>query len=229
SMNRAHDYFDSLERFRSGDARVIVGTQMVAKGLDFPGVELVGVINADTALALPDFRSTERTFQLVSQVAGRAGRAEASGRVARVIVQTFNPHEPAIRLAADHDYKAFAARELDLRAAAGLPPAWRMARIVCRDKNPGKAEQRAEDIARALHAVAGNDEGASSPSRPPSMRLRGPMPCPISRIAGYYRYAVEMLAPSAGPIQRALTKLRADGLVKSDAHTAVDVDPTALL
>lgn len=224
TMTRAADYFHALERFRTGGARVLLGTQMIAKGLDFPHVELVGVINADSALSLPDFRATERTFQLVSQVAGRAGRSAASERAARVIIQTFNPREPAIECAARHDFEAFAAREIETRASAGLPPLGRMARIVCRDRNPARAEARAAGIAEALRLLPSPRPGGAT-----ALRLRGPMPCPLSRLAGYYRFAVELLAPSAPEIQRALSALRAAGLVKSDAHTAVDVDPVALL
>lgn len=241
TMTHAADYFEALERFRTGEARVLIGTQMIAKGLDFPGVELVGVINADTALAFPDFRASERTFQLVAQVAGRAGRSAASGQVARVIVQTFSPHEPAIRFAAAHDFPGFAQLELDQRAAIGLPPVWRMARIVCRDEDPAKAEGRAREAARALADLTpstspGGGNGptptSSSLSSGPggsAIRIRGPIACPISRVAGFYRFAVELLAPTAADIQRALTALRSAGLVKSDAHTAVDVDPVALL
>jgi len=218
TMRTASDYFSALARFRDGKVRVLLGTQMIAKGLDFPGVELIGVINADTAINLPDFRSAERTFQLVSQVAGRAGRSERTSESSRVIVQTFNPHEPAIRFAAEHDFAGFASRELALRREAMLPPVGRMARVVCRDPDGVKATERARRIAIDLGALG-----------EPGLHLKGPMPCPISRIAGQHRVAVEILAPSPGPIQRALAALRSRGLVKSDAHTAVDVDPIALL
>jgi primosomal protein N' (replication factor Y) len=191
---------------------------MIAKGLDFPGVELIGVINADTGLSLPDFRASERTFQLVSQVAGRAGRSGSSARDSRVIVQTMSPDEPAITLAAAHDYAGFANRELEFRREAGLPPVGRMARIVCRDEKPEKAEARAHEVAAALRSTS--EDG---------LRVKGPMPCPIARIAGHYRYAVEVLGDSAAAIQRALAALRSAGVVRSDAHTAVDVDPVALL
>lgn len=218
TMRSAADYFSALSRFRDGKVRLLLGTQMIAKGLDFPGVELIGVINADTAINLPDFRSAERTFQLVSQVAGRAGRSARTRESSRVIVQTFNPHEPAIRFAAEHDFAGFAERELALRREAALPPIGRMARIVCRDPDGVKATERARRIALELGQLG-----------EPGLHLKGPMPCPISRIAGQHRVAVEILAPSAGPIQRALAALRSLGLVKSDAHTAVDVDPIALL
>ncbi len=216
TMRHASDYFGALERFRRGEIRALLGTQMIAKGLDFPNVELIGVINADTALNLPDFRAEERTFQIVAQVAGRAGRSRESGGVSRVVVQSYNPGAASIRFASRHDYRGFAGRELESRREACLPPVGRMARIVCRDEDASKAETRADDIAAALRRCGG-------------LRVRGPMACPISRIAGFYRVAVEMLAASPGPIQQALATLRTASLVKSDAKTAVDVDPVALL
>lgn len=217
SMRSARDYFEALGAFAEGRVRVLLGTQMIAKGLDFPGVELVGVINADTSIHLPDFRASERTFQLVSQVAGRSGRGARPGRV---IVQTFNPDQPAIRLAARHDYKAFANAELALRERSQLPPATRMARIIVRHEQHDKAMRIARGLADALEHLQ---------RRRPSLKLRGPMPCPISRISGRHRIAIELIAPEAGAIQAALTSLRNHGLAKSDAVTAIDVDPISLL
>lgn len=215
SMRGARDYHEALSRFGSGEARVLIGTQMIAKGLDYPNVSLVGVLDADTALYLPDFRAEERTFQLVSQVAGRAGRGRIAGRV---IVQTMNPGNPAIQLAAAHDYPAFAQRELATRRRAGLPPAARMARIVCRDEVEAKARERSTELVDLLRFHAGE-----------TATIRGPAPCPISRIAGQYRYALEVFAPRAGGVQAVLAAARQQGLLKSDARTAVDVDPVALL
>ena len=118
-MRKAGSHEQSLSRFRRGEVQILLGTQMIAKGLDFPNVTVVGVINADTALHLPDFRAAERTFQLVTQVAGRTGRGEKGGRV---FVQTFSPDHPAIRAAERHDYEAFAQQELPHRAEFGYPP-----------------------------------------------------------------------------------------------------------
>ena len=219
TMRSGADYFDSLEKFRTGAARVMLGTQMIAKGLDFPDVRLIGVVNADTAIHLPDFRAAERTFQLVAQVAGRAGRSERSGKGARVVIQTMCPKEPAIVFASGHDFAGFAEREMEIRGRAGLPPVTRMARIVCRDTNSGKAESHAEMIAGAIRS----SEVASQ------LRVRGPAACPLSRVSGHFRFGIEITASSAGVIQRVLTELRVAGLAKSDAHTAVDVDPVALL
>jgi primosomal protein N' (replication factor Y) len=216
SMRTAQDYYESLDRFAKGEARVLLGTQMIAKGLDFPNVRLVGVIDGDTGLNIPDFRSAERTFQLITQVAGRAGRADHAGRV---IVQTMNPRNPTIQLAAKHDYLTFAAQELATRARAELPPTTRMAHIVCRDEIEPKAREAAEALADALRGAApGTGE----------VIVRGPAPSPISRIANQYRYAVDITAPRAGVLQQVLAAARAQGLLKSDARTAVDVDPVAL-
>lgn len=217
SMSTSRDYFEALGAFSRGETRILLGTQMLAKGHDFPGVDLVGVINADTALNLPDFRASERTFQLVAQVAGRAGRGSRPGRV---IVQTFNPDQPAIRFAAKHDFKSFAVAELPLRERAGLPPVTRMARIIVRHEHHEIAVRKATAIAEALeqgHALW------------PTLRISGPAPCAIARLRNQHRIAMELLAPDARVIQAALTYLRNQGLAKSDALTAIDVDPVSLM
>ena len=215
TMRRASDYFEVLGRFGRGDLRVLLGTQMIAKGLDFPNVSLVGVLNADTALSLPDFRAEERTFQLVAQVAGRAGRGDRAGEV---VVQTYNPENPAIVRAAAHDYEGFATRELESRRRAGLPPVARMARIVVRDEDSAKAWARARELVGELRAVGGR-----------RLVVRDPVECVIARIADKWRVGIEMTAADPRAIQAALGSLRARGLVKSDASTAVDVDPVAMM
>ena len=217
TMRRAKDYFDALEKFRRGEARLLLGTQMIAKGLDFPNVRLIGVVNADTSLALPDFRAQERTFQLVAQVAGRAGRDAASSADARVVVQTLNPRDPAILAAAAHDYRSFATRELGLRRRAGLPPATRLARIVFRDRDHARATRAAAEAYEAARAVEGGPT------------VRRPAPCAISRIDDHHRIALDLIAPTPGPVQRALTALRNAGLVRADAKIAVDPDPVSLV
>jgi primosomal protein N' (replication factor Y) len=215
TMKSAADYFRVLARFARGQVKVILGTQMIAKGLDYPNVRLVGVINADTGLTLPDFRSSERTFQLVSQVAGRAGRGDRPGLV---IVQTVNPADPAIVAAAAHDYRGFAEEELRLRKASGLPPATRMARIVVRDEDFGAAQRRAKDLAELIHAARTKD-----------VMVFGPGPATIARIGDYFRFSIEVMAPTAQELHAALAKVRSAGMLKSDARTAVDVDPVAVV
>ena len=138
-----------LERFRDGDANVLVGTQMIAKGLDFPNVSLVGVVAADLSLNLPDYRSVERTFQLLTQVAGRAGRADVPGNV---VVQTYDPEHYGIRLAARQDYRAFYTRESAYRRVAMYPPFTVIARVVYSARNPEDAQSAAREDARRLEA-----------------------------------------------------------------------------
>jgi primosomal protein N' (replication factor Y) len=218
SIGGFKDLHETLTRFGRGELRLLLGTQMIAKGLDFPGIALVGVIDADTSLHIPDFRSWERTFQLLSQVAGRAGRAGPASVNAQVIIQTNSPLHPAITLAQRHDYITFATQELATRTAAGLPPATRMARIVCRDTVLSKAQHAAETMFAALTHAA-----------PPTISLRGPLPCSISRIANYFRMSIDVVAPDARTLHLALDVLRKQSLLTSDAATAVDIDPTVLM
>src|SRR6185436_13634464 len=141
----------ALSAFRDGKVQILLGTQMIAKGLDFPNVTLVGVINADTALHLPDFRAAERTFQLVTQVAGRTGRGEKGGRV---LVQTFTPEHPAIQAALQHDFAAFARHELPIREAHQYPPVAEMIRIVVRGKSQEQTRAFAQNLGERLREAA---------------------------------------------------------------------------
>lgn len=213
TMQRAADYFDALERFGSGKARVLFGTQMIAKGLDFPGVELVGIVSADAGLAIPDFRAEERTYQLVSQVAGRAGRG---GNPARVLVQTRHPRATSILRAAEHDFVGFADHELTVRENR-FPPAIRMARVVVRDRDERKALNRARELADAIRSEATQHQ-----------TVDGPASCVISRIADHYRYAIDVYAPSVNAVRAPLQALRSRGLLTSDNLTAIDIDPVSL-
>jgi primosomal protein N' (replication factor Y) len=218
SMRSSKDYEALLGRFARGEVQVMLGTQMIAKGLDYPNVTLVGVISGDTALALPDFRAGERTFQLITQVAGRAGRGDAPGRV---VLQTFLPDDPTIRFALKQDYIGFTASELKLRKEVGLPPFARMVRIILRDQEQEKLHRLSDEIAAAV-STAIAEVGAG-------VVMKGPMPCPISRIAGYYRNQVVLVSPRADRLQKVLAHIRqAKALAKSD-RIAVDVDPTSLL
>lgn len=218
TMRRAEDYRKILEQFRTGEIDILLGTQMIAKGLDFPGVRLVGVISADTSINMPDFRAAERTFQLISQVAGRSGRSE---QVGKVVLQTFAPDSPAVALAAKHDFAAFAQMELQTRIEMGLPPAGRMVRIVLRDTDHVKAMARANELA--------SDLDRAKLALKLDIHLRGPFPCAIARVADHHRFEVQLLAESAAPLQRLMTELRNHGKLISDQHTAVDVDPVSLL
>ncbi|GAB4543908.1 MAG: primosomal protein N' [Phycisphaerales bacterium] len=218
TMRRHDDYTNALHRFATGEARLMLGTQMIAKGLDFPNVALIGVVSADTALELPDFRASERTFQLVAQVAGRAGRGS---RPARVIVQTMHPTEPAIQLAAQHDYETFATSELAIREDLQLPPCARMARLVFHDTDHAKAKK----AATAAHSALVEAMNAGTVR----IRLDPPTPQDLPRRADHFRIAIDVFAPTPGDLTGALTLLREKKLVKADARTIVDVDPVALM
>ena len=222
AMQGEMDFRDALSRFASGEVRVLLGTQMIAKGLDFPNVRLVGVISADTALHLPDFRAAERTFQLVSQVAGRCGRGAAAGLA---VVQTFQPKAPPIVLAAKHAYERFAELELAQRASFGLPPARRMLRIVVRDAGETRCAELAWELVRAVRAFATGDATGLAGS----VEVRDPAPCPIARIAGRYRQQIEVFSDSAATLTRFVTAVRNSGVLPLGEVAAVDVDPIALL
>lgn len=218
TMRNRSDYETLLARFGRGEVQVMLGTQMIAKGLDYPNVTLVGVVSGDTALSLPDFRAAERTFQLITQVAGRAGRGDKPGRV---IVQTFLGHDPALAMALNHDFEGFAKHELQQRRDAHLPPFARMVRIVLRDEKIEHLHKRSDELAAALLKQIAE---SSAP-----VELRGPMPCAIERIANHHRAQIVLTSPSAAAIQKVLAVLRADrGLVSND-KVGVDVDPVSML
>ena len=218
SMRSARDYEELLSRFARREIQVMLGTQMIAKGLDYPNVTLVGVISGDTALALPDFRAAERTFQLITQVAGRAGRGDSAGRV---VLQTFLPDDPTIRAAIRQDFVGFAKTELTSRQQVGLPPYSRTVRIVLRDQDSQKLFKTSEELSAQLTEAAAAEGGA--------IRMKGPMPCAISRIAGYFRTQIVLLAPTAAPLQRVLASVRDKGHLARNDRIAVDVDPVSLL
>ncbi|MBE3135458.1 MAG: primosomal protein N' [Acidobacteria bacterium] len=205
-----------LGAFRDGEIDVLLGTQMVAKGLDFPNVTVVGVINADVALSLPDFRANERTFQLITQVAGRAGRGPKGGEV---LVQTFQPEHLTIQLAAKHDYEAFAQDELATRKARGYPPFGRLARIIVRSQSHQKAHE-------AIQALAGR---LVEPARVVGIRVLGPQPCPISKIARFWRYHLLLKAPTARALLHLWDMVREDLTPPGNIQMAIDVDPQSTL
>ena len=218
SMHSAKEYEALLGKFARGEIQVMLGTQMIAKGLDYPNVTLVGVISGDTALALPDFRAAERTFQLITQVAGRAGRGDNPGRV---VLQTFLPTDPAIQAALRHDFLGFAKSELPHRRETGLPPFGRMVRIVLRDQDLEKLQRRSEELASQV--------GAAIASQGNLVAMKGPMPAAINRIAGYFRFQILLNAARAESLQRVLAAVRAEGHLAQNDRIAVDVDPVSLL
>jgi len=181
-----------LNRFASGGADVLVGTQMIAKGLDLPLVTVVGVISADTQLNLPDFRSAERTFQLLAQVAGRAGRGLLGGKV---VIQTYHPDHYAVVAASKHDYEAFAHRELAFRRQQRYPPYSRLAKLVYEDTNYFRARSKAEELAGHLRAVL-DRQGL------PVEELMGPAPPFFARLRGRYRWQILVRHPAPPTLLR---------------------------
>jgi primosomal protein N' (replication factor Y) len=209
-----------LEQVRRREVDILLGTQMIAKGLDFPGVTLVGVINADVGLNLPDFRAAERTFQLLAQVAGRAGRGGTPGEV---LVQTARPQHPALRAALDHDYEAFAAHELEDREAPGYPPHRRLANLIV----SGPSEER---VAEAADAAAEKAREVIAHKILAGIDVVGPAPCPIDRIRGRWRwhFLIKSAQPATlGSLLRYLA--RHQGQLGAGVRLEIDRDPEALL
>jgi primosomal protein N' (replication factor Y) (superfamily II helicase) len=210
---------ERLSSFAKGELDVLVGTQMVAKGHDFPGVTLVCVVSADTGLLLPDFRAAERTFQLLTQVAGRAGRGQETGRV---LVQTYNPEAESVARAATHDFAGFAARELEWRKALAYPPFSRLAAI----RLEGADADRTAEAARALGRVLQR----SLPPSASGVRLLGPAPAPLSRLKGLVRWQLLLKAPQHRVLRPVLDAAeRALAGLPHGVRGVLDVDPGAML
>src|SRR5262245_50799371 len=193
----------ALQLFREGEVQILLGTQMIAKGLDFPNVTLVGVVNADTALHLPDFRAAERTCQLLVQVAGRTGRGDKGGRV---LIQTSSPEHSAIKAAVTHDYRTFVSQELPLRQMLAYPPLATMIRLVIRGPLEATtkefANQLAERITSALQTIAKDSSVASTEAVtteaslfPPGVRVLGPATCPFAKLRGNFRFQIHLQGP----------------------------------
>ncbi|MCX5672541.1 MAG: primosomal protein N' [Planctomycetota bacterium] len=216
SMKRRGGHESLLSAFRDGELDILLGTQMVAKGLDFPNVTVVGVVNADVALSLPDFRANERTFQLITQVAGRAGRGPKGGQV---FVQTFQPEHLTIQLAANHDYDSFAKDELATRQARGYPPFGRLARILVRSQSRQKA-------AEAIQAFAGR---LIEPARIAGITILGPQPCPLAKLSRFWRYHILLKAPTAKAFLHFWDRMRTDLNPPGGVQMAIDVDPQSTL
>jgi primosomal protein N' (replication factor Y) (superfamily II helicase) len=221
TMRRPGSHARVLAAFRQGLIHILLGTQMIAKGLDFPNVTLVGVVNADVGLHIPDFRSAERTFQLLSQVAGRTGRGPRGGQV---LVQTFNPEHPAIALAAAHDYAGFVATELVHRQAHNYPPFHRLARLIIRshtqEAGAAFAERLAADFSRALRA----EKALSAP-----VRLLGPAEAPVFRLKGYYRYHFQLQSASSAALHELLRAVMPSLRAPAGVEYTIDVDPLNML
>src|SRR5579883_1438277 len=218
TMRKPGSHARVLAAFRKGLIHILLGTQMIAKGLDFPNVTLVGVVNADVGLHVPDFRSAERTFQLLSQVAGRAGRGPQGGRV---LVQTFTPEHPCIALAATHDYAGFVAAEMAHRRQHNYPPYQRLARIIVRSRDQKAAADFADQLAdafqRALHTMA--------ETSPPEVRVLGPAEAPVFRLKGYYRFHFQLQSASSGTLHQVLRTVLPAQRLPAGVEFTLDVDP----
>ena len=217
TMRRRRDYEDALSAFERHEVDVLVGTQMIAKGLDFPRVTLVGIVSADPALHLPDFRASERTFQLIAQVSGRAGRSELPGRI---VVQTRAPEHPAIRLGARAEFESFAREESKLRAELGYPPHGRLLRVVFEDES----EQRADEASRVIAA-----ELAALPLAA-TLRVLGPAPAPLSMLRGRHRRHFLVKAKlEDSSFERAVDWLAERTAKEARPMVKLDVDPMSML
>ncbi|MGA7873558.1 MAG: primosomal protein N' [Candidatus Binatus sp.] len=208
-----------LAELRAGEIDILVGTQMITKGFDFPGVTLAAVVNADMALNMPDFRSAERTFQLLTQIAGRAGRGERPGRV---IIQTYAPNHYSIRCAKDQDYARFMRRELQLRRDLMYPPFARLAMVRIEGAEPHLVRRVAEAVAKSL----------AMRSTPEGIRVLGPAPAPIERIKQRYRWQVMLKSRELKPMHAAISAMRAEigpSAEGDDIYLAIDIDPVRML
>ena len=216
TVSGKHDYETILAGFREQRFDILVGTQMIAKGHDIPNVTLVGIVNADVGLGLPDFRAAERTFQLLTQAAGRAGRGETPGIV---LIQTINPDHYAIQCAAEQDYEKFYRKEIDFRRMLHYPPFGAMASIVVRSANEEDALTRSAALGRLL-----------SPA-PEGVRVMGPAPAPVLRVKSEYRYQVLLKTSSRKRLSEMLGDVRRFAAAEKwgPANLAIDVDPVTLL
>ncbi len=212
------DYYRLLKDFSDGRIDILAGTQMLAKGLHFPNVTVVGIISADTCLYLPDFRANERTFQLISQVAGRTGRSEKKGIV---FIQTFFADQPAIQFALKGDFNGFVEEELKHRKACNLPPFWRLAAIVLRDRSFERLEAACMVMKKKIDEIIERSNL--------KINVRGPMPAVISRIQRFHRMQIIVQSPDAANMQKLFSILRCDKTSSGTVKVAIDIDPVNLL
>jgi primosomal protein N' (replication factor Y) len=215
SMARKDAYRQTLQAFRTGKIDILIGTQMIAKGLDFPNVTLVGIINADVALHMPDFRAGERTFQLLTQVAGRAGRGDMAGEV---YVQSATPFSPSIQFARHHNFDGFWEQENEFRERCGYPPFYHLLMIHIRSEHQRRAEFSAETLHRRI-----------SEQLDPAMTLHPVVPAPIERSKGYYRYQILMRTKAIRRLSKTIRGILDKLTFPEEVIVAVDVDPQQLM
>jgi primosomal protein N' (replication factor Y) len=213
----------------SGEIDILIGTQMVAKGHDFPGVRLVGVVAADMGLHMPDFRAAERTFQLLTQVSGRAGRAKLAGRV---ILQTFVPDHYAIAPVTEHDYESFYATELEFRRALSYPPFGRVTQVIVSGIDEAKTLHAAQQLAYGVGATPAKDwhPEIGVENGPPSYEVLGPAPAPLSRLRDRYRFQILIKGSDVERVQAASIRMAAAlSRLPRDLRATLDVAPVSML
>jgi primosomal protein N' (replication factor Y) (superfamily II helicase) len=215
SMTRKEAYRETLRNFRAGKIDILVGTQMIAKGLHFPNVTLVGIINADLALHLPDFRAGERTFQLLTQVAGRAGRGERPGEV---FVQTYTPFSPSIQFARHHDFAGYFEQELEFRERCDFPPFKHAILITARSAHEGRARLSAETLVRRLKESLASEFAISDAT-----------PAPLEKLQGQFRFHILLRGEAIMRLSRLVRETLEKLPLPEDVIASVDVDPYQLL
>ena len=232
TMSKPGSHQRVLDAFKAGLIHILVGTQMIAKGLDFPNVTLVGVVNADVGLHLPDFRAAERTFQLLAQVAGRAGRGD---KIGTVMVQTFTPEHPCVALAAQHDFREFSTQELAHRRAHNYPPYHKLARLIIRSEKEEAAAKFSEQLAGAFREAVARAARQVTPSvlpgqiPPPPVRVLGPAECPVFRLKSFYRFHFQLQAESSGHLHQVLREVLSTAKPPGNVEFQVDIDPYSMM
>ena len=216
TLKRKEDYRRILGDFRTGKIDILLGTQMIAKGLHFPNVTLVGIIHADLSLHIPDFRASERTFQLLTQVAGRAGRGDGEGEV---YVQSFTPFHPSIQYARRHDFIGFYEQEIEFRQELRYPPVSRVALLTLRGRSEDRVKFFADHLRKEMDELAG-ELG--------DVVVAGPAPAPLLRAENFYRYQVMMRTPQMSALSRKLSAKREALQIPDDIRLIIDIDPMTL-
>lgn len=217
ALKRKDDFRRILGDFRTGKIDILLGTQMIAKGLHFPNVTLVGIIVADLALHMPDFRAGERTFQLLTQVAGRAGRGDIEGEV---VVQAYTPFHPAIQYARRHDFLGFFEQEIEFREQLQYPPLARIALLTLRGRNEEKVSLCAEEVRKEI------DKGLATIG---PYTVGGPAPAPLAKAEGYFRYQIMIRGQHMPRLSRYLSALNTQMKMPEDVMLVIDIDPLSLM
>jgi primosomal protein N' (replication factor Y) len=247
TLKRKEDYRNILGDFKRGKIDILVGTQMIAKGLHFPNVTLVGIIYADLSLHVPDFRAGERTFQLLTQVAGRAGRGDVEGEV---FVQAFTPFHPAIQFARRHDYAGFYEQEIEFREQLKYPPLSRVALLTIKGRNEEKVKFSAEHLRKELEKATSVSEKVGkresenselfteekveshsptfSPARLPDLVIAGPAPAPLARAETNYRYQIMLRTKQMSRLSQLLSNVIQELKLPDEVSVVVDIDPVNL-